>query len=259
MKKYIIEVKNLNFAYDKTKILEDINISIKKEDFLAIIGPNGGGKSTFLKLLLGILKPTSGTIKVFGKSVEDNFMKFGYVPQDTNINKNFPIRVLDVVLQGRIGISKKFWGFSKKDIMICEESLEKVGALKYKEKRVGELSGGQRQRVFIARALATNAQILVLDEPTASIDSKGQISLYSILKELNKDKCIITVSHDVNVVLGFANKVAYLNKTLYLHDSPAKNKTEILKSIGATTSHICPIELMLNQDMCLHTHKDNHA
>ena len=254
MNNYIIEVKDLSFSYDKEKVLEDISVGIKKEDFFAIIGPNGGGKSTFLKLLLGILKPTFGEIKVFGKSVEKNFLKFGYVPQDTAINKNFPIKVLDVVLQGRLGLSKKFWGFSKEDIQICKSALEKVGVLKYKDKRIAELSGGQRQRVFIARALATDADILVLDEPTASIDSKGQIALYSTLKELNKNKCIITVSHDVNVVLSFANKVAYINKTLYLHDSPAINKAKILQDIGSLESHICPIELMVNENMCLHSH-----
>ncbi len=251
---YIIEVKNLSFSYDKEKVLQDINVNIKKDDFFAIIGPNGGGKSTFLKLLLGILKPTSGSIKIFGESVEKNFLKFGYVPQDTGINKNFPIKVLDVVLQGRLGLSKKFWGFSKEDLKICKNALDKVGVLKYQNKRVAELSGGQRQRVFIARALATDADILILDEPTASIDSKGQISLYTTLKELNKDKCIITVSHDVNVVLGFANKVAYINKTLYLHDSPATNKAKILQDIGSLDAHICPIELMINKNMCLHSH-----
>ncbi len=254
MNKYIIEIKNLSFSYDKEKVLENINVGIKKEDFFAIIGPNGGGKSTFLKLLLGILKPNSGEIKVFGKNVEENFLKFGYVPQDTGTNKNFPIKAIDVVLQGRLGLSKKFWGFSKEDLQICKNALEKVGVLEFQNKKIAELSGGQRQRVFIARALATNADILVLDEPTASIDSKGQISLYGTLKELNKDKCIITVSHDVNVILGFANKVAYINKTLYLHDSPATNKAKILQDIGSLDTHICPIELMVNENMCLHSH-----
>jgi zinc transport system ATP-binding protein len=109
--------------------------------------------------------------------------------------------------------------------------------------------------VFIARALATEADILILDEPTASIDSKGQISLYATLKELNKEKCIITVSHDVNVVLGFADKVAYVNKTLYLHDSPSANKEKILQSISSSPSHICPVELMVNGDLCFHSHE----
>ncbi len=249
-----IEVKNLYFSYDKDEILHNINFQILSKDFLAIIGPNGGGESTLLKLLLGILKPSKGEIKIFGKTPKDMFLKLGYVPQDTNINKNFPIKVLDVVLQGRLGASKKFWGYSKEDVIIAKESLEKVGAYTFKDKKIGELSGGQRQRVFIARALATKAEILLLDEPTSSIDSKGQINLYARLKELNKHKGIIVVSHNINVVTGFANKVAYTNKILFMHNSPALNKDKILKNIGSSTEHICPIELMADENMCLHTH-----
>ncbi len=248
-----IEVRNLYFAYSNEPVLENINFSISTKDFLAVIGPNGGGKSTLLKLLLGILIPNKGSIKIFGKRPKEVYLKLGYVPQDTNINKNFPIKVTDVVLQGRIGISKKFWGFSKEDIFIAKESLEKVGAYNLKDKKIGELSGGQRQRVFIARALSTKADILLLDEPTASIDSKGQISLYSMLKELNANKGIIAVSHNINVVTGFANKIAYTNKTLYMHNSPAVNKDKILQNIGNSTEHICPVELMVNENMCLHS------
>ncbi len=247
-----VEVKDVNFAYEKEPVLKEINFTLEKNDFLAIIGPNGGGKSTLLKLILGLLKPNRGEIKIYGKNPEENSLMLGYVPQDTNINKNFPIKVIDVVLQGRIGISKKFWGFGREDIEICLEALKKVEAFEYKDKKIGELSGGQRQRVFIARALATEAKILILDEPAASIDSKGQIALYATLKELNKDKSIITVSHDVNVVLGFVNKVAHVNKTLYLHDSPAQNKAEILKSMSLSDEHVCPVELMINESMCLH-------
>ncbi len=251
-----IVVKNLYFSYDKEPVLEDINLNLSSRDFLAIIGPNGGGKSTFLKLLLGILKPTKGEVKIFGKSPEEIHLKLGYVPQNTNINKNFPIKVIDVVLQGRIGITKKFWGYSKKDITVAEQSLERVGALDFRDKRIGELSGGERQRVFIARALATEADILLLDEPTSSIDSRGQINLYSKLKEINKTSGVIVVSHDINIALSFANKVAYTNKTIFMHDSPAKDKDKILQNIGKSSGHICPVELMVDKNMCLHTGKE---
>ncbi len=254
--KSIIQVLDVSFSYDKEIVLENISLEIQKSDFLAIIGPNGGGKSTFLKLLLGILTPTKGTIKIFEKKPEESYLELGYVPQDTDNNKNFPINVLDVVLQGRVGISKNFWGFSKKDIQICLTNLEKVGLRGFEKRKLSQLSGGQRQRVFIARALSTEANILLLDEPTASIDSKGQIELYSLLKELNKYKCIICVSHNVNVILGFANKVAYINKTLYLHNSPAANKAQILQKIAENSAHICPIELMVDQGMCLHTRNE---
>ncbi len=251
-----IEVNHLFFSYDKEFVLEDVNISISSKDFLAIIGPNGGGKSTFLKLLLGILEPTKGEVKIFGKRPQDISLKLGYVPQDTNINKNFPIKVMDVVLQGRLGISKKFWGYSKEDYKIAKEALEKTGALEFADKKIGELSGGQRQRVFIARALCTEADILLLDEPTSSIDSKGQINLYSTLKEINKNSGIIVVSHDINIALSFADKVAYTNKIVYMHDSSITNRDKILQNIGKSNEHICPVELMLNEDMCLHHAKD---
>ena len=251
-----IEVKNLYFSYDKEYVLEDVNMSISSKDFLAIIGPNGGGKSTFLKLLLGILKPTKGEIRIFGKRPQDISLRLGYVPQDTNINKNFPIKVMDVVLQGRLGISKKFWGYSKEDYKIAKEALEKTGALEFADKKIGELSGGQRQRVFIARALCTEADILLLDEPTSSIDSKGQINLYSTLKEINKNSGIIVVSHDINIALSFADKVAYTNKSVYMHDSPAKNRDKILQNIGKSSEHICPVELMIDENMCLHHVRD---
>jgi len=223
---------------------------------IAIIGGKNGN----------LVRVRNEKIDKYYKGIEGNVLKIKFIDSNNfalitskgefaifNINKNFPIKVTDVVLQGRIGVSKKFWGFSKEDIFIAKESLEKVGAYNLKDKRIGELSGGQRQRVFIARALSTKADILLLDEPTASIDSKGQISLYAMLKELNENKGIIVVSHNINVATGFANKVAYTNKTLYMHNSPAVNKDKILQNIGNSTEHICPVELMLNENMCLHS------
>ncbi len=252
-----ISVKNLSFSYESEKIFTDINFQLFTKDFIAIIGPNGGGKSTLLKLLLGILQPLKGEIKIFGKKPNDISLKLGYVPQNTNINKNFPIRVIDVVLQGRLGVSKKFWGYSKKDIEIAKEALKQTRSYEFLNKKIGELSGGQRQRVFISRALATKADILLLDEPAASIDAKGQIELYGILKELNKSKGIIVISHDINISFSFANKVIYVNKDIFIHDSPAINKDKILENIGNAKEHVCPVELMLNKEMCLHKQKDS--
>jgi len=247
-----IEVKDLYFAYDREYVLENVNFTINTRDFLSIIGPNGGGKSTLLKLLLGILTPTKGEVKIFGKKPQEVSLRLGYVPQDTNINKNFPIKVIDVVLQGRLGVSKNFWGYSKEDREIAYEALKKTGAFEFKDKRIGELSGGERQRVFIARALTTKADILLLDEPTASIDSKGQIELYSTLKKINKTSGIIVISHDINIALSFANKVAYTNKTVFMHDNSIKNRDKILRDLGKSDQHICPVELMINKELCLH-------
>ena len=221
----IVKIKGLSYKYDKQLVLEDINLTVKKGDFLAIIGPNGGGKSTILKLIISLLEPTSGEVELREKSI-------GYVPQNTNININFPIKVKDVVSLGLKYEDKKI-----------DEALKKVDMLELKEKRIGSLSGGQRQRVFIARALYNNPALLILDEPTASIDVKAQESIYKLLKELNSDKTIIVVSHDISVILKYATKVAYINKHIYLHDAPkldAKNSSE----------HFCEVELMNMLEGC---------
>jgi len=177
----IIEIKNLSFFYEKSKVLEDINLTIQDNDFLAIIGPNGGGKSTLLKLILGILKSKKGEIK---SSFESN--NIGYVPQNTNLNINFPITALEVVLMGHIGGKRPLFGYSKDEICCANSSLKQVGMEKFSNTKIGNLSGGQRQRVFIARALCANPKIILLDEPTASIDVLGQTEVYELLKELNQ-------------------------------------------------------------------------
>ncbi len=221
----IVQIKNLSYKYDKQLVLEDIDLSVKKGEFLAIIGPNGGGKSTLLKLIISLLNPTSGKIELKEK-------KIGYVPQNTNININFPIKVKDVVSLGFEYDSKK-----------VESALKKVNMLEFKDTKIANLSGGQRQRVFIARALFNNPPLLILDEPTASIDVKGQESIYKLLKELNKDKTVIVVSHDISVILKYASKVAYINKNIYLHDVPTLNTKD-------KDGHFCEVELMNMLEGC---------
>ncbi|MBS6287657.1 MAG: ATP-binding cassette domain-containing protein, partial [Campylobacter concisus] len=179
--KDIIKIRNLNFSYDKQVVLEDINLDYSSDEFLAIIGPNGGGKSTLLKLILGLLKPQSGEIKLFGKEPSEVSKFIGYVPQNFLSNQSFPMMVLEVVLMGLI--DKKIFGFySKDEKALALSALEKVDMREFANARIGELSGGQRQRVYIARALCANAKVLILDEPTASIDTKGQAEIYEILK-----------------------------------------------------------------------------
>ncbi len=246
-----IVVKNLNFAYEKNVVLEDINFSVTCKDFLAIIGPNGGGKSTLLKLILGLLSPKSGEISIFGKSPQKSKNILAYVPQNTNTNANFPITSLEVALMGRLR-NKGFGFFTKSDYKKAEEMLEKVGVSHLANEHISKLSGGQRQRVYIARALCTSSRFILLDEPTASIDTDGQIQIYKLLKQLNENLGIIVVSHDVNVCVSFANKVAHVNKSLYMHQTPnLKAKQNIINNIKTTNKHICPIEL-INQSTCNH-------
>lgn len=244
----LINISNLYYKYHKTDVLENINLSIKEDDFLAIIGPNGGGKSTLLKLILGLITPINGKID---KKIKNS--SIGYVPQNTNLNIDFPITALEIVLMGHIVSKKRIFGYSKEDIACAMESLKKVSMEKFANSKIGDLSGGQRQRVFIARALCSNPKIMLLDEPTASIDVKGQREIYELLKELNKFICIVVVSHDISVLLNYAKNVAHINKTLVYH-----SLENIQKNLDTQNEHLCEVELLSalgkTQVCCNHEH-----
>ncbi len=244
----LINIKNLFFKYQKTEVLENVNLTIKDDDFLAIIGPNGGGKSTLLKLILGLLPLQSGTIE---KNIENN--QVGYVPQNTNLNIDFPITALEVVLMGHISSKKRLFGYSKDEISCAIESLNQVGMKDYANKKIGDLSGGQRQRVFIARALCSNPKIMLLDEPTASIDVQGQQEIYELLRELNKSICIVVVSHDLSILLNYAKNVAHINRSLVYH-----SLAEVQKNVTLADDHLCEVELLSalgkTQICCNHVH-----
>ncbi|SFV62850.1 Zinc ABC transporter, ATP-binding protein ZnuC [hydrothermal vent metagenome] len=227
----IIEIKDLSFCYDKQKILEDINLNVEEKDFLAIIGPNGGGKSTLLKLILGINPIKDGSIKTFGEVPKKNLSKIGYVPQNTNVNTDFPIKVLEVVLMGHIGEKSPLFGYGKEEKICAMGALAQVGMEKFANSKIGELSGGQRQRIMIARALCAHPKILILDEPTASIDIDGQKLIYELLKTLNSYITIIVVSHDISVIMKYANKVVHINKRLTNHNISHKG------------NHFCEVEM----------------
>lgn len=229
-----IEIENISYSYDqKSNVIENIDLKVLQDDFLAIIGPNGGGKSTLLKLILGLLKPRTGKVTLAVKKES-----IGYVPQNTNLNVNFPITALEVVLMGHIGLEKPLFGYSKEELTCAMSSLEKVGMEKFAEVKIGNLSGGQRQRVFIARALCANPKILLLDEPTASIDVKGQQAIYDLLKTLSQHIAIIVVSHDISVLLHYAKNVAHINKSLVYH--PLKEFNNDIHHEG----HLCEVELL---------------
>jgi len=230
--KIAIEARNLYFKYKDEYILENINIKIKESEYIAIIGPNGGGKSTFLKLIIGLLKPTKGEIYIFGKKVEQLKEKIGYLPQQINFNIDLPITVKDIVLQGRLKKNKFF--YNSLDYKKCDEVLKKLNILSLKNRKISELSGGQRQKVLLARALVSEPKILILDEPTASIDIKGQKEIYEILKDLKLTK--IVVSHDIKIVFEGVDRVLYINRKLYIHDNPKL-------SIKPQGEHFCEMEL----------------
>lgn len=247
----IIEIKNLTYSYDKQIILENINLNVEKKDFLAIIGPNGGGKSTLLKAILGINQIKKGTIEILGEKPSLNLSRVGYVPQNTNINTNFPIKVIEVVMMGHIRDenekvkSKSFLhkyfkvGYNEFEKSCALSALKQVGMEEFANQKIGTLSGGQRQRVMIARALCSHPSILLLDEPTASIDVSWQKQIYDLLKELNKTITIVVVSHDISVILSYASKVAHINKTITYHDISQKQK-----DLQTNDEHFCEVEML---------------
>jgi len=211
----VIQGQNISYSYNRIiDVLLDISFDVYEKDFVALIGPNGGGKSTLLKIILGLLIPDKGTIHVFGKKPKYTRNKVGYVPQYSQIDLNYPISVWEIVISGLLGRKSIGSHFNEKDRDKTSKILEKMDLTDLKETPVGELSGGQRQRVLVARALVRNPKLLLLDEPTNNIDPESGSNLYKFLHELNKDMTIIIVSHDIGTVSKYVNNVFCLNKTI---------------------------------------------
>lgn len=248
-----IEVRDLWFSFTGPPVLQDVNLIIKKGEFLAVIGPNGGGKTTLVKLILGILKPDRGMIRVLGKEPRQMAHVVGYVPQDVHINKEFPISAMDVALMGRLRREGGKLRYSKHDRELTRQALERMGVWKYRNRRIGDLSGGQIQRIFIARSLATDPEILIMDEPTSSVDTQGQAELYEFLKELNKTMTIVIVTHDVSVLHTYIETVACVAQTLHYHD-----KSEITPDM-MEKAYPCTVELLAHgiPHRVLADHEDN--
>jgi zinc transport system ATP-binding protein len=220
----IIEFENISFSYGTQAVLDKITFSVNRNDFLGIIGPNGGGKTTLIKLMLGFLKPDSGKLKLFGKEsiTSKELQRIGYVPQRaTNFDQNFPATVFEVASMGRIAKAGLMRQLSAEDFTIAEKALDSVDMLKMRDKRVGDLSGGQQQRVFIARALAAQPEVLILDEPLAGVDMESQHKFYNLLKSLHDrlGLTIILVSHDIGMITKSVTKLACVNVNVSVHDT----------------------------------------
>jgi zinc transport system ATP-binding protein len=210
----VIEVSNLTFGYEEEPVLIDVNFFIEEGDFVTIVGPNGGGKTTLIKLMCGLLTPWSGKISIYGKSPKENSHLIGYVPQQNLLDRRFPITVEEVVLIGRV---KPFVWYTNRDRKIVREVLERVGLWEARKKQFSSLSGGQMQRVLIARALASEAPILFLDEPSTNIDSKNEKQLSMILSDLKKDHTIVVVTHDTGFVDMITDRVLCVQRTVFEH------------------------------------------
>jgi zinc transport system ATP-binding protein len=221
----VIELEHVHVSYGPVVALDDVTLSVGKGEFLGVIGPNGAGKSTLLQVILGMVKPTKGTVRVFGKPVRElgsDIRRIGYVPQLSTLDTRFPIRVADVVVMGRynqIGLGRLP---SAQDRQAATEALELVHMGDLRNRQIGQLSGGQRQRVLVARALSAKPELLLLDEPMTGIDAKVRTGLYELINDLHKSMglTVILVSHDVNVVSKVVDKVACMNRRLVAHGLP---------------------------------------
>jgi zinc transport system ATP-binding protein len=252
MNNTVIDIRDLWFSYNGQPVLTNVNFKVARGEFMAIIGPNGGGKTTLLKLMLGLLEPDRGKIRIFGLSPRQAVNRIGYVPQNVHINRDFPISVLDVVLMGRLGMGSRSKRHSSAHRAAARQALARLEQCSFDHRDNAELSGGQLQKVFIARALVTEPEILFLDEPTASVDTKGQGDLYTLLQELNQTITILLVSHDVMALSRHIKSVACVNRNVLFHD--AAELTEEMVDMA----YPCPVDIIAHglPHRVLPTHED---
>ena len=232
MENLLVELSNVSYAYKNTYVLENVNLKIFSGDFIGVIGPNGGGKTTIVKLILELLKPTSGNINLQKQNIN-----IGYLPQHNNIDKDFPLKVVDVVLSGLM-IKKKLWRkYNNDDFEQANSALTKMGVPDLKNKHIGSLSGGQMQKVLMARAIVSNPDLLILDEPDTYVDYRSEGEMYELLKVLNKSMAIIIVSHDIGTISSYVKTIACVNKKLVYHNSNIISNEQL-------QSYNCPIKLI---------------
>ncbi|MBA3239009.1 MAG: ABC transporter ATP-binding protein [Parachlamydiaceae bacterium] len=209
-----VQCENLSFAYEDTLILKDISFSIEPGESVGIIGPNGGGKTTLLKLIMGFLKPTSGKLSLFGLPPSKAIHDVGYVPQAMRFDKQFPISLYELVLSGRLSRLPWYGVYSKEDYEVVNETLDLLKLTPFQHSAFGNLSGGQAQRALIARALVSQPKLLLLDEPTANVDAKAETEIYTLLKELQGKMTILMVTHDLNTAIDQVQRVLCVQHTL---------------------------------------------
>ncbi len=246
-----LELDDVWLSFRGVPVLEGVTLTLDAGEYLAVLGPNGSGKTTLLKVILGLLEPDRGAVRVFGQPPAGARGRVGYVPQQARFDLDFPIRVIDVVLMGRLGRRGAFGRISRADRALAMDMLAKVDMGELADRQIGRLSGGQLQRVLIARALAQEPQLLLLDEPTASLDERIGRSIWELLEELSHELTVILVSHDIGAISKYVRSVACLNRRLHYH--PTKELTaEMLEA-----TYGCPVDLLAHG----HPHRvlDPHA
>lgn len=238
MQQEMITIKEMCAGYDHEPVLENVNFTVYERDFIGLIGPNGGGKTTLIKVLLGLVPVRCGDVKIKGLPVKYGRKYLGYVPQILEFDRDFPIQVWDVVRMGRLRNRRLFHPYNQEDDDHVTEALKAVDLLDVSKRPLGELSGGQRQRVYIARALASEAEIMLLDEPTSSVDPQVTTSIFELLHELNNRMTILMITHNMSAVSTYTKTVGCINRTLHYHSGK-----EITKDMLEAT-YQCPVDLI---------------
>jgi len=235
----IISIKNMWAGYESDMVLEDVSFEMFPRDYVGLIGPNGGGKTTLIRVILGLLKPDQGSISVMGEDPKKGRSQIGYVSQFQVEDKHFPINVWDVVSMGRLQSNLfKNLRLTTEDKGAIEQALRETGMLDFRKQNMNELSGGQRQRVFISRALVTQPKLLLLDEPTSSVDSRSSNQLYDLLAELNDHLAILLISHDLTAISTYVKTVGCVNRRLVYHG------TKEITAEMMETAYECPVDLI---------------
>jgi len=246
----LVEIRNLSAGYGQNIVLRDVNLSIQQFDFVGVIGPNGGGKTTLLKALLGLLSPISGEINFSESMTEGNSHRIGYLPQINNIDRKFPVTVFDVVRSGLMSRKRLTGRYNSTENDRANDLMEEMGISGIRMKAIGELSGGQIQRALLCRALVNNPKLLILDEPNTYVDNRFERELYEKLKVLNEKLAILLVSHDLGTISTYVKSYACVNGSLHYH-SGNKVTPELLKS------YECPIQIISHGEIP-HTVLYNH-
>ena len=221
-----VALQNVSFGYNGRQVLEDVTLEVSHGDFACIVGPNGGGKTTLMKLLLGLLTPRKGRVVVLGGRAVDARSRVGYIPQHVRFDFDFPVSVFDVVLMGRLRKTRLFGPYSRVDKRIAMACLDQTGLVDQWKRPFSDLSGGQRQRVLIARALACEPELLLLDEPTANLDVVAEQEFYELLKDLNAHMTLIMVSHDFSFVSEYVKTVICVGVGRSVHVHPTRELTD---------------------------------
>lgn len=234
----LIEIRNLSAAYDEKTVLRDVSLTVYKHDFLGIIGPNGGGKTTLVKIILGLKKASTGSITFFRDGKKTDKITMGYLPQYSSIDKKFPISVREVILSGLSGQKSLISRFTDTQRKQVEKVIGRMGLEGLEDRAIGELSGGQLQRTLLGRAIVSSPDVLILDEPSTYIDKRFEAKLYELLEEINHECAIILVSHDIGTVLQNVKSIACVNETLHYHPDTEVSTDWLEKNFN------CPIELL---------------